>query len=287
MTTAVAIPVYQFHHHHPRQPSSSRTTMPGATSRPLPSASTPAPPTTTIPQRADPQSSRSFGNPMQSHPPPQLRSRTSTTTITRPVSPPIPPSLIDSPYIQDPNSPFRRDYSHSPAGPSYNTGHDRLNLLDTVPMGEDPKKYLERRRGSVEPAELPPDDIGVAGAPKSARTSDMTTIRSTRPGMARGNSWGLQQQQRGSGSSVAGSYPPHPTYPSISPSQSTVKLPTSLPPQRFPPSNALPPISTPLPVPTRYQQHQPPPPGSSLATSPNAANSGPSPGSRSISAATR
>ncbi|KAG8938626.1 hypothetical protein FRC04_008139 [Tulasnella sp. 424] len=261
--------------------------MPGATSRPLPSASSLAPPTTTFPQRADPQSSRSA---MQSHPPPQLRSRTSTTMITRPVSPPIPPSLIDSPYIQDPNSPFRRDYSHSPAGPSYNTGHDRLNLLDTVPMGEDPKKYLERRRGSVEPlAELPPDDIGVAGAPKSARTADMTTIRSTRPGLARGNSWILQQQQQqqrgGSGSSVAGSYPP--PHPSISPSQATVKLPTSLPPQRFPPSSARPPISTPLPVPARYQQHQPPPPGSSLATSPNAASSGPSPGSRSISAATR
>ncbi|KAG8918678.1 hypothetical protein FRC01_001725 [Tulasnella sp. 417] len=231
--------------------------MPG-TSRPsLPPTSSAAPPITTFPQ-----SSRLVGNTM--HPPPQLRSRTSNTTIARPVSPPIPPSLIDSPYIQDPNSPFRRDYSHSPAGPSYNTGHDRLNLLDTVPMGEDPKKYLELRRGSLEPAELPPDDIGVAGAPKTARTSDMTTIRSTRPGMVRGNSWILQQQQRAgsAGAGVAGSYPPHPTYPSISPSQSTVKLPTSLPPQRFPPSNALPPISTPLPVPTRYQQQQQPPPPS-------------------------
>ncbi|KAG9044026.1 hypothetical protein FS837_008862 [Tulasnella sp. UAMH 9824] len=265
--------------------------MPGS-SRPQLSSATAAPPITTISQRAaDSSSSRLVGSAMQAHPPPQLRSRTSTTTITRPVSPPIPPSLIDSPYIQDPNSPFRRDYSHSPAGPSYNTGHDRLNLLDTVPMGQDPKKYLETRRGSLEPAELPPDDIGVAGAPKSARTSDMTTIRSTRPGMVRGNSWILQQQQRaGSGSAAAGvvgSYPPHPTYPSISPSQSTVKLPTSLPPQRFPPSNALPPISTPLPVPTRYQQQQQPPAGSSLAASPHAASKGPSPGSTAISAATR
>ncbi|KIO27486.1 hypothetical protein M407DRAFT_190862 [Tulasnella calospora MUT 4182] len=281
MTTAVAIPLHQFHHHHPHhQPSSNRTTsMPGSSRPSLPSA-TAAPPITTISQA--PSSSRLA---MQSHPPPQLRSRTSNTTITRPVSPPIPPSLIDSPYIQDPNSPFRRDYSHSPAGPSYNTGHDRLNLLDTVPMGEDPKRYLELRRGSLEPAELPPDDIGVAGAPKSARTSDMTTNRSTRPGMPRGNSWILQQQQRAgsgaSGAGVAGSYP------SISPSQSTVKLPASQQQQRYPPSNALPPISTPLPVPTRYQHHQPPPPGSSLAASPNAASKGPSPGSTAISAATR
>ncbi|KAG9009246.1 hypothetical protein FRB90_008490 [Tulasnella sp. 427] len=246
--------------------------MPGSSSRPIASS---APARTGI----DP-TTRSM---LQNHPPPQLRSRTSTTTITRPVSPPIPPSLIDSPFLQDPNSPFRRDYSHPPAGPTYNVGHDRLNLLDTVPMGEDPKKYLERRRGSLEPTELPPDDIGVAGAPKSARTADMTTIRSTRPGMVRGNSWILQQQQlqlqqqqqQQQRMGAGGALPPPSSYPSISPSQSTVRLP---PPNRFPPSTALPPISTPFPVPARSQQQQQP--SASRA-------GGASAGTSSISAATR
>ncbi|KAG8907416.1 hypothetical protein FRB99_004441 [Tulasnella sp. 403] len=171
------------------------------------------------------------------HPIRQPRLTSTVSAAAR--NPPIPPSLLDSPFVQSPNSPFRRDQSVAP--PNYSIDHDALNLLDTVPMGLTPDRALySSRRGSAPGLETEPtpDDIGVAGTPKSARSSSITSRPSVRPQFARGNSWILQQQQD-SGSR---------SHPQNSPSQSTLKLPA--PPSSYPPSRPSPsnlPLSTPYP----------------------------------------
>ncbi|KAG8933948.1 hypothetical protein FRC02_010883 [Tulasnella sp. 418] len=67
-------------------------------------------------------------------------------------SPPVPPSLVDSPYLQSPNSPFNKRKPHS--GPE--DFHDSLGLYDTVPMGAPPQEYMDHRRNSVGLTNGPP-----------------------------------------------------------------------------------------------------------------------------------
>ncbi len=182
--------------------------------------------------------------PSPSMQPPPLRQRLSQTYINR--SPPIPPSLLDSPYVQSPNSPFRRDHYINPPTPSYATGHDALNLLDTVPI--DPSTSRPIRVG----AQQEPDDIGLAGTPKTAKSSSIVNHRPPRPGMNRSNSWLREQQQaqdwrqQGHGqhpaSQLSQSYLPSQQQPNL--------LPSALPPSRAVPL----PLSTPYPIP---QQHPP------------------------------
>ncbi|KAG8985893.1 hypothetical protein FRB93_005568 [Tulasnella sp. JGI-2019a] len=121
---------------------------------------------------------------------PPLRHR-----LSNPRTMPIPPGLLDSPYLQSPNSPYRRiDHrivvvgsstgggasaanpgapSHQPPKCQLNTA--QLNLLDTVPMGASQREYEEAT--ATYRQQLSMGTLGMGPPPPASPTSPSIRTR--------------------------------------------------------------------------------------------------------------
>ncbi|KAG8855165.1 hypothetical protein FRB96_007203 [Tulasnella sp. 330] len=146
---------------------------------------------------------------------PPLRHRLST-----PRTVPIPPGLLDSPYLQSPNSPYRRiDHRIVVVGSSTGGGASstsssqlpppkpcldaaQLNLLDTVPMGASQKEYEEATARYRK--ELSMGTLGMGSPPPPSTSPTSASSPRTRKGSnGHVGTFELQlQQQDGSGSGL-------------------------------------------------------------------------------------